>query len=455
MLFRKEAQEAQADQWIGSIRLTRPFSFSVVTLSAIALSAALVFFVTWGEVNRKARITGILVPVHGSLNITAPQAGVLVERRVKEGEIVSAGDALLILDSERRSLLGDSANAVTDTADQIARQIESRRRSLLDEQQLKRSEAAQRDRMLVEKARLLRAQLSSAVDEGSGQRSRLTFAQKNLARHQSLAASGFISDAQVEIRQDELIEVKNRLETIQRAILAIRQELHDVESARQSISTNLQSDVANLDRQLATNAQEANENASRKGAVVIAPRSTNTASHYRVTGMSVQVGQFVQAGQTLATLVAAPPNDSTSPGRQMTSSEAALEAQLFAPSRTIGFVSPGQTVYLRYAAYPYQKFGLFRGTIASVSDTPFSSNELPQNISAQILSQAGVQEAVYRINVELIEQTVRAYGHEHPLKAGLTLDADVFQERRRIWEWIFEPMLAARAQLSSFGSQSD
>lgn len=33
------------------------------------------------------------------------------------------------------------------------------------------------------------------------------------------------------------------------------------------------------------------------------------------------------------------------------------------------------------------------------------------------------------------------------LKAGLTLEADVLQERRKVWEWVLEPVLAARQQV--------
>jgi membrane fusion protein len=110
-------------------------------------------------------------------------------------------------------------------------------------------------------------------------------------------------------------------------------------------------------------------------------------------------------------------------------------------------VRPGQTVYLRYAAYPYQKFGLHRGHITAVSVTPFAPSELPSNLASQLIAQAGSNEALYRINVQLDEQDIKAYGETLPLKAGLTLDADVLQERRKVWEWVLEPVLAARQQV--------
>ncbi len=97
------------------------------------------------------------------------------------------------------------------------------------------------------------------------------------------------------------------------------------------------------------------------------------------------------------------------------------EAQLYAPSRTAGFVHAGQSVYLRYPAYPYQKFDLHTGRITSVPDTPFAANELPPNLAPQLMAQAGSTEAL--------------------------------QERRKVWEWVPEPLLTARTQLKVLGAE--
>jgi multidrug efflux pump subunit AcrA (membrane-fusion protein) len=126
-----------------------------------------------------------------------------------------------------------------------------------------------------------------------------------------------------------------------------------------------------------------------------------------------------------------------------------LEAHLYAPSRTAGFVAKGQQVLIRYQAYPYQKFGLQQGTVIDISKTPFAPNELPPNLASTILSNAqqsilgfNSNEALYRIKVRLDKQTINAYGQMQSLKPGMTLEADVLQDKRRIWEWVMEPVLA-------------
>jgi membrane fusion protein len=49
---------------------------------------------------------------------------------------------------------------------------------------------------------------------------------------------------------------------------------------------------------------------------------------------------------------------------------------------------------------------------------------------------------LYRVKVRIQKQTITAYGREQALKPGMTLDADIVQDERKIWEWIAEPLLA-------------
>jgi membrane fusion protein len=189
----------------------------------------------------------------------------------------------------------------------------------------------------------------------------------------------------------------------------------------------LQAQLAQLDRSLAALSQEGTENTARRELVVAAPQAGT------VTALTANRGQLVQAGQTLATLIPAAADGTSSP----------LEAQLFAPSRTAGFVRPGQTVWIRYAAYPYQKFGMAKGTIRSVSRTPIGPQDLPTGQSQALLNAAQSVEPMYRVTVSLESQAIRTYGDVQSLKAGMSLEADVVQDKRRVWEWVFEPVLAA------------
>lgn len=427
-LFREEVHAAQAAQWLGSVRLHRPLSFALVTGAALGMALALVAFAAWGDVNRKARLSGLLVPSQGSLNITAQQSGVLMELPIVEGQNVEAGDVLLVLHTEHRSMLN---GALGDTSERAARQIEARQQTLTTERTLRELQTRQREQVLADRIRTLQAELRQAEEERSLQLRRVQLARGTLARNEQLAAEGFVAPAQVQTRQEELIDADGRLQALERSRLALQHDLQALRGERTALSAQLQTDLNQIERNRSSLDQEASENAARKSTVITAPYAGT------VTALNLKVGQSVQTGQTLATLV---PLADASKG-------AALQAHLFAPSRTAGFVRPGQAVYLRYAAYPYQKFGLYTGHITAVSATPFAPSELPANLAQQLVAQAGSNEALYRINVQLDEQDIKAYGETLPLKAGLTLEADVLQERRKVWEWVLEPVLAARQQV--------
>ena len=53
-----------------------------------------------------------------------------------------------------------------------------------------------------------------------------------------------------------------------------------------------------------------------------------------------------------------------------------------------------------------------------------------------------IQEPVYRVTVRLPMQGVRAYGQTMSLQAGMVLDADIRIDRRRLIEWVLDPLLS-------------
>ena len=102
-----------------------------------------------------------------------------------------------------------------------------------------------------------------------------------------------------------------------------------------------------------------------------------------VSALLVEVGQQAQAGQPLLALVP---------------QEARYEANLYALSHNMGFVHPGQTVYLRYGAYPYQKFGQYAAQVRDVAKTAAPLNELTDTAFPALQHQSA-----YRIRAELAQ----------------------------------------------------
>ena len=136
----------------------------------------------------------------------------------------------------------------------------------------------------------------------------------------------------------------------------------------------------------------------------------------------IEPGQAVQVGQPLMSLL---PDGSQ------------LQAQLLVPSAAVGFIEPGDRVLLRYQAYPYQKFGHHGGKVIRVSRsaiTPTSEN-------------GQGTEPYYRVLVALDRQSITAYGKSEPLRPGMRLDADILGERRKLYEWVLEPLYSLHGKI--------
>jgi membrane fusion protein len=56
-------------------------------------------------------------------------------------------------------------------------------------------------------------------------------------------------------------------------------------------------------------------------------------------------------------------------------------------------------------------------------------------------------EPMFRITVAMDEPQLRAFGATQPLVAGMRMQADVLLERRRLIEWLFEPLLGLSGRL--------
>ncbi|MFZ6874767.1 HlyD family secretion protein [Undibacterium sp. Di27W] len=426
-LFRPEVTAALGSQWMGSIRLAQPLSASLIAIVALIIAAVLIAYITFGSITKKARVTGITIPVGGQLSVAAPNAGILLTTHVKEGEQVLAGQILFTLSTERQNSQGEITALV-------AQQLASRADSMAAEQRLRQSQYQEKKQALSQRLANLAQEHTQLEQELLLAQRRQQLAQQSVAKYETLQGNGYVSAAQTQQKQEDLLDISTRLSTLQRNKTQLQANQIALQSELDSLANTLATDLSQIERAKASLKQEAAENANRQALQITATQAGI------VSALTNQPGQAINAGQVLASLI---PVDAKAVDTN------SLEAHLYAPSRTAGFIQPGQEVLIRYAAFPYQKFGLHKATVVDVSRTPFAPSELPQNLATTILSNAqqaingfNSNEALYRIKVRLHEQSINAYGQPQALKPGMTLEADVLQDSRKIWEWVLEPVLA-------------
>jgi membrane fusion protein len=430
-LFRDEVMQAKSAQYLGTIRIGRNPRFAVVALVAVMLAMSLVSFAVWAEVTRKAKLPGLLMPTLGTLNLTTPQAGTVLAVKAKEGDVVQAGQVLVVVSTDR-------ATAQGDTAALVAISLKQRRATLESERNLAEVQSRQRQQALSDRLRSTASERAQAEGEIEALQHRLQLSAKSVDRYNELARSGFVADIKAQEQQEAAIDLGTRDRNARRSLTVLERDAQSIRAEQAANASALQTQLAQIDRSLATLDQEGTENSARGQLVITAPQAG------MVTALTLHAGQAVQPGQTLATVV---PQASVGEASR-------LEAHLFAPSRTAGFVQPGQAVWLRYAAYPYQKFGMAQGHIDSVSRTPINPQDLPPGQAVALQQAAQSNEPLYRVTVALDSQGIQTYGQAQPLKPGMALEADVVQDRRAVWEWVLEPVLAATSTPKPFNEKT-
>ena len=408
-LFREETEEARANAWLGRVLLTRPLSFTLLAGASLAIIVILAALFVLGEYTRKARVVGVLAPVNGVVKIVASQAGVVKEINVKEGARIERDAAIVTIADARTGIAHeDIGRAVAARLDERHVALVSQRQSILDAMRVEQASIARRRTALERELALLEGEVAT-----QGQRTLL--ARNALERSMGLELTGFVSPASVDRERDASLEQVSRMDALRRARIGLSRDADAADLEARSAYARAEAQVAAIDLQLAALEQERIERQLQYGATLTAPTSGVVAN------VLVEPGQAIMAGTTVATMMAA---------------DTRLEVHLFAPSRSIGFVRAGQDVLLRFLAYPHQKFGLHPARIIAVARNPMPPPDLG------FAPPDGNRELLYRIKAELPEQTISAYGKREPLQAGMQVEADIHLDRRRLIEWIFEPVLS-------------
>ena len=316
-LFRQEALDHQRTQLLGSIILTPRLSTLWLSLAAAAMALAMVAFLALGSHTRRVTVSGQLMPQGGLIRVHTPQAGVVLDKRVSEGQSVRKGEVMYVLSSDRP---GDGNQQLQA---QIARQVGERKASLQTE--IQRSERMQSEELasLKRRANTLSAESQAIAAQVVQQQARLRLAEDASRRYKSLADRDYIAQEEFLQKEIDLTEQRSRLRGLEREALGVQRELAQLQQDIGSSELRYENAVAQLRRDISSTDQQLTEVEGRRRVVVEAPESG------RATLVTAEIGQTIEINQALLTLV---PSDST------------LEARLYAPSSSIGFVQAGDAV---------------------------------------------------------------------------------------------------------------
>jgi HlyD family secretion protein len=139
------------------------------------------------------------------------------------------------------------------------------------------------------------------------------------------------------------------------------------------------------------------------------------------------IGTVVSAGTVLLSLV--PENEP-------------VVAEVVVRNEDVGFVRPDQSVKVKVASYPFQKYGMIEGKVRQVwpdstdGDTRSKSHD---GTDASASDHDGAP-AGYKALIDLKSQTLSLTGHTLRLVPGMRVIAEINQGRRSVLEYLLSPV---------------
>lgn len=411
-LFRPQALEASRRRLWGELLLTQPPGTGAMLMLAVTFLLAAGALLARGEFTRTERVGGYLVPEGGVIGVQAPQGGLVARVLVAEGDAVAAGQRLIEIRDVRGLAGGDDAGeAALATID--ARLARLARLRAAEGERLARERDVDRASLQRVRARgeALRASRARAEEE-------LGLLERSEARVRVLAAQGHLAPQQQDGVTRERLAGERRIAALRTSALDLEEEAARLQARLNGWAARRRARLAELDDRADALRNERISTGGRVAFWLRAPRAG------RIASLGVVAGETARPGRDLLTLL--------EPDARMT-------AVLLVPSRAVGFVRTGQRVRLLYDAFPFTRFGVHPGTVVGVGRSIL--------VPAELSGPATASEPVYKVRVRPERDAIRAYGAAVPLQAGMAVEADIELEKRRLWRWLLEPLLALGARL--------
>jgi len=409
-LFRPESLRGRELAWQGRPALALGLPAAFTSLASVALAAATVALITFGGYTRRVDMEGAVLPSTGVIDITAPSPGRIATLAVREGDIIKKDAPLYTMDVDTTTKDGGAQQQIIDAQlaerDSITREVERK---------LRMSEDAGKE--LRQKIETLKSQINQYTDQITFQQAFVKKVTNDYNQFAALVERRIVPVNELNVRQQTWMQAITRFQDLENSKARLETDLKDAEYQVANTAHTRSDEVDALKgKLLEINEKLANSEAHRS-VEIRAPEDGV------VTDVVGHPGQSIGNGAPLLKIVP---------------QHAPLQAELLAPSSAIGFIHEGGRVLLRYSAFPYQKFGEYWGTIVTVSRAPVSAEEVKLLLAGAAPSKQ--TSPFYRIVVKPDSQNVTIYEEIHSLPAGMQVQAYALLDRRRIYEWILNPL---------------
>lgn len=411
-LFREKAVANQAARLDGDVAIYQPVPSKVLFGALLLVVFIAIVFLCSASFHRKETVIGFISPDNGLSKVLSPTTGVLQKLIVSTGDRITKGQPIALIKIPQHTASGQSVT--TEMAQATATQI-----NLIEARMQKATAAFDKELETIKES------ISYNMNSLAQTRLQIEHASERLRiqsnRYTALVTvfdDGAIARNDVEAQQEQVILHKQQVAELHSREQQQANEVARLERRLELLPSQHAQNMAVLESEIAGLTQQLTRTQANSEWLVTAPASGT------ITNVALSQGTSVRNQQYLLTIM---PDNSN------------LKATLLVPSRAYGFVKTGQSTKLRFDAFPYQRFGIFDGVVTNTSRYIVLPGEMEMPIA--------VETPVYRVEVAMAAQQIRAYGQSVPLQPGMTISADIVLEERSLLSWLFEPIISLKGRV--------
>jgi membrane fusion protein len=341
----------------------------------------------------------------------APQQGFIVKQYVKVGELVKKGQALYEIDVSRHTTSG-SVNIAQ--ANVINEKIDNASDIIAKLNQNKTETLAALDAQLVNAKKSLQETNNMLISTQTG----LKRMKDNLASYDSYLSKGLITKDQYNYQHSLYFQQQSAYQSLISQKMQLEGQMTQFNSEKVTKAADFDNQISGQHNQIGDYKNQLVES-DANGNVII-----NATTDGRVESLSVTSGQMVEKGSSLAQI--------------KPTGNVEYYLILWLPNNSIPYVKPGDTINIRYDAFPSDKFGQFPGEVISISSVPASRQEMGEYTN--VGNGTNQQElALYKAIVKIKHKSFTYRDKTLSLSNGLKAQAVVFLEERPFYMWMFTP----------------
>ena len=411
-LYRTEAIEYKRHHWRGKALLLAGLPAWLIVLLSTLFLIALIVAVIFCKFTQRIDVKGEVITLPHSINVFSPQQGFIIKQYVKIGDLVKKNQPLYEIDVSRNTSSGNVSAA----------QVESINEKIYNSEEIIKKLVHNKKQTL----NALNEQLKTSTDSLKVTIRMLQNTQAGLKKmHDNLASyDKYLSDGL--ITKDQYNYQHSLYFQQQSAYQSLVSQKMQLESQITQLNSDKVTKAADFDNQISSQYNQTNDyknqliESNANGNLIVKATADG-----RIESLSATQGQTVDNGSSLAQI------------KPIGNVEYYLI--LWLPNNSIPYLKIGDSINIRYDAFPADKFGQFPGEIISISSMPASRQEMSEYTN---VNNGSTQQelALYKAIVKIKDKEFSYKGKTLSLSNGLKAQAVVFLEERPLYMWMFTPI---------------